>query len=103
MYSTGLIRCFALHNLCDLNPTSWAASVAQLVRTTALKARGRGFESHLSSLFLKTEKRALRFVALFAFKSLSSLVPVFSSGRFSISGQYPFISQGVWADIPSQV
>ena len=22
---------FALHNLCDLNPTSWAASMAQLV------------------------------------------------------------------------
>ena len=28
---SGLIRCFALHNLCDLNPTSWATSVAQLV------------------------------------------------------------------------
>ena len=28
---SGLIRRFALHNLCDLNPTSWAASVAQLV------------------------------------------------------------------------
>ena len=27
----GLIRCFALHNMCDLNPTSWAALVAQLV------------------------------------------------------------------------
>ena len=26
-----LIRHFALHNLCDFNPTSWAASVAQLV------------------------------------------------------------------------
>ena len=26
-----LIRHFALHNLCDLNPTSLAASVAQLV------------------------------------------------------------------------
>ena len=28
---SGIIRRFALHNLCDLNPTSWAASVAQLV------------------------------------------------------------------------
>ena len=28
---SGLIKRFALHNLCDLNPTSWAASVAQLV------------------------------------------------------------------------
>ena len=26
-----LIRRFALFNLCDVNPTSWAASVAQLV------------------------------------------------------------------------
>ena len=26
-----LIRHFALHNLCDLNPTSWAVSVAHLV------------------------------------------------------------------------
>ena len=26
-----LIRRFALYNLCDLNPTSWADSVAQLV------------------------------------------------------------------------
>ena len=38
-------------------------------RATALKAGGRGFKSHLSSLFsMKIEKRALRFVALFAFK-----------------------------------
>ena len=28
---SGLIRCFALHNLCDLNPNSWVASVAQSV------------------------------------------------------------------------
>ena len=28
---SGLIRRFALHNMCDLNTTSWAASVAQLV------------------------------------------------------------------------
>ena len=28
---SGLIRRFTLHNLCDMNPTSWAASVAQLV------------------------------------------------------------------------
>ena len=42
-----------------------------------MKAGGRGFESHLSSLFsMKTEKTALRFVALFAFKSLSSHVCV---------------------------
>ena len=35
----------------------------------ALKARGCGFKSHLSSLFsMKIEKRALRFVALFAIK-----------------------------------
>ena len=62
---SGLIRRFALHNLCDLNPTSWAASVAQLVeQLVALKAGGRGFESHLSSLFpMKIEKRALVFVA----------------------------------------
>ena len=40
-----------------------------VVRATALKVGGRGFKSHLSSLFLmKIEKRALRFVALFAFK-----------------------------------
>ena len=31
LHGSGLIRRFALHNLCDLNPTSWAASVAQLV------------------------------------------------------------------------
>ena len=66
---SGLIRRFALFNLCDLNPTSWAASVAQLEehqlgclggsvgRATALKAGGCGFESHLSSLFsMKIEK-----------------------------------------------
>ena len=29
--SSGLIRCFALYNLCDLNPTSWATSVVKLV------------------------------------------------------------------------
>ena len=68
--NTRLIRRFALHNLCDLNSTSWASLVAQLVRATTLKAGSRGFESHLSSLFL-IEKRALRFVA---FKSLSSHV-----------------------------
>ena len=28
---TGLIRHFALHNLCELNPFIWAVSVAQLV------------------------------------------------------------------------
>ena len=33
---------------------------------TALKAGGRGFESHLSSY--EIEKRALRFTALFAFE-----------------------------------
>ena len=38
-------------------------------RATALKAGGRGFESHLSSLFsMKMEKGALRFVALFHFE-----------------------------------
>ena len=31
MYVCMLIRCFALSNLCDLNPTNCAASVAQLV------------------------------------------------------------------------
>ena len=36
---------------------------------TALKTGGRGFESHLRALFsMKIEKRALRFVALFAFE-----------------------------------
>ena len=39
------------------------------VQATALKAGGRGFESHLRSLFsMKIEKRALRFVVLFAFE-----------------------------------
>ena len=72
---SGLIRHFALHNLCELNPTSWAVSVAQLGclsgsvgRAPALKAGGHGFKSHLSSLFFKEkiEMKALRFVALFA-------------------------------------
>ena len=39
---SGLIGHFALPNLCDLNPTSWAALVAQLVVVTALKAGGCG-------------------------------------------------------------
>ena len=53
-----IIRRFALHNLCDLNPTCWAASVAQLVyRATALKAGGCGFKYHLSSLFFYENRR----------------------------------------------
>ena len=38
-------------------------------RVTALKAGGRGFKSHLSSLFsMKIENRALEFIAVFAFE-----------------------------------
>ena len=46
---SGLIRRFALHNLCD-----------SVGRAIALKAGGRGFKSHLSSLFfLRKQKRGL--------------------------------------------
>ena len=48
-------------------------NIVSVDRATALKAGGRGFKCHLSSLFsMKIEKRVLRFIALFAFKSLSS-------------------------------
>ena len=44
-----------------------------LKRMLCFKAGCRGFESHMSTLsYMKLKKRALRLVALFAFKSLHS-------------------------------
>ena len=45
---SGLIRCFALLILCALNPTSWAALVAQLVEWLPWKQEFM-VESHLKS------------------------------------------------------
>ena len=66
------------HSIFSLFFIFFVASIYNEVdRATALKAGGCGFESHLSNLFsMKIEKRALRFVALFAFNSLSSRVIV---------------------------